>query len=58
MESRISKSLENGYNLSSFEDARLDEPESFFERIKNQLMDVKAPIIVIDSWDAIAYFSG
>ena len=52
--SRISKSLENGYNLSSFEDARLDEPESFFERITNQLMDVKAPIIVIDSWDAIA----
>lgn len=54
--SRISKSLENGYNLSSFEDARLDEPESFFERITNQLMDVKAPIIVIDSWDAIASF--
>jgi KaiC/GvpD/RAD55 family RecA-like ATPase len=53
-ESRISKSIENGYDLSSFEDARLDEPESFFERITNQLMDVKAPIIVIDSWDAIA----
>jgi KaiC/GvpD/RAD55 family RecA-like ATPase len=52
--SRISKSIENGYDLSSFEDARLDEPESFFERITNQLMDVKAPIIVIDSWDAIA----
>jgi KaiC/GvpD/RAD55 family RecA-like ATPase len=54
--SKISKSVENGYNLSSFEDARLDEPESFFERITNQLMDVKAPIIVIDSWDAIASF--
>src|SRR5215213_218496 len=54
--SRISKSVENGYNLSSFEDARLDEPESFFERITNQLMDVKAPVIVIDSWDAIASF--
>ena len=54
--SRISKSIENGYDLSSFEDARLDEPESFFERITNQLMDVKAPIIVIDSWDAIASF--
>lgn len=52
--SRISKSIENGYDLSSFEDARLDEPESFFERVTNQLMDVKAPIIVIDSWDAIA----
>jgi KaiC/GvpD/RAD55 family RecA-like ATPase len=55
-ESRISNSIENGYDLSSFEDARLDEPESFFERITNQLMDVKAPIIVIDSWDAIASF--
>src|SRR2546422_6617703 len=47
---------EQGYNLSSFEDARLDEPESLFERITNQLMDVKAPIIIIDSWDAIASF--
>ena len=45
-----------GYNLSFFEDARLDEPESLFERITNQLMDVKAPIIIIDSWDAIASF--
>ena len=45
-----------GYNLSTFEDARLDEPESLFERITNQLMDVKAPIIIIDSWDAIASF--
>jgi KaiC/GvpD/RAD55 family RecA-like ATPase len=45
-----------GYNLSSFEDARLDEPESLFERITNQLMDVKAPIIIIDSWDAVASF--
>jgi KaiC/GvpD/RAD55 family RecA-like ATPase len=44
------------YNISSFEDARLDEPESLFERITNQLMDVKAPIIIIDSWDAIASF--
>src|SRR5215211_2056053 len=40
----------------NFEDARLDEPESLFERITNQLMDVKAPLIVIDSWDAIASF--
>src|SRR5215831_17901716 len=45
-----------GYNISSFEDARLDEPESLFERITNQLMDVKAPIIIIDSWDAVASF--
>src|SRR6188472_1260836 len=27
-----------GQNLSSFEDARLDEPESLFERVTNQLM--------------------
>ncbi len=39
-----------------FVDARLDEPGSLFERITNQLMDVKAPIIIIDSWDAIGYF--
>ena len=57
--SKISESDEvssHGYNLSIFEDARLDEPESLFERITNQLMDVKAPIIIIDSWDAIASF--
>src|SRR5215475_5113206 len=41
---------------SSFEDARLDEPESLFERITNELMDVKAPLIIIDSWDAVASF--
>src|ERR671915_1952497 len=32
--------------MSSFEDARLDEPESLFERITNQLMDIKSPIII------------
>jgi KaiC/GvpD/RAD55 family RecA-like ATPase len=42
--------------MSVFEDARLDEPESLFERITNQLMDIKSPIIIIDSWDAIASF--
>src|SRR5687767_3699050 len=42
--------------MSSFEDARLDEPESLFERITNQLMDIQSPIIIIDSWDAIASF--
>jgi KaiC/GvpD/RAD55 family RecA-like ATPase len=46
----------SSYDISSFEDARLDEPESLFERITNQLMDVKAPVIIIDSWDAIASF--
>jgi KaiC/GvpD/RAD55 family RecA-like ATPase len=42
--------------MTSFEDARLDEPESLFERITNQLMDIKSPVIIIDSWDAIASF--
>jgi KaiC/GvpD/RAD55 family RecA-like ATPase len=42
--------------MPNFEDARLDEPESLFERITNQLMDIKSPIIIIDSWDAIASF--
>jgi KaiC/GvpD/RAD55 family RecA-like ATPase len=41
---------------TNFEDARLDEPESLFERITNELMDVKAPLIIIDSWDAVASF--
>jgi KaiC/GvpD/RAD55 family RecA-like ATPase len=45
---------EIGQNISSFEDARLDEPESLFERVTNQLMDVKNPIIIIDSWDSVA----
>src|SRR5919112_581268 len=54
--SKVFNSIENGYNLSSFEDARLDEPESLFERVTNQLMDVKAPIIIIDSWNGIASF--
>jgi KaiC/GvpD/RAD55 family RecA-like ATPase len=49
------KSYENGIP-SNFEDARLDEPESLFERITNELMDVKAPLIIIDSWDAVASF--
>ena len=40
----------------TFVDARLDEPVTLFERITNELMDVRAPIIVIDSWDSIGYF--
>lgn len=51
-----SENEEQVYKMSMFEDARLDEPESLFERITNELMDVKAPIIIIDSWDAIASF--
>ncbi len=37
-------------------DARLDEPSSLFERITNELMDVEAPTIILDTWDAIAHF--
>jgi KaiC/GvpD/RAD55 family RecA-like ATPase len=36
-----------------FVDARLDEPVPFFERITDKLMDVKSPIIIVDSWDPI-----
>lgn len=43
-------------DIATFVDARLDEPSSLYERITNELMDVKAPIIIIDSWDAISTF--
>jgi KaiC/GvpD/RAD55 family RecA-like ATPase len=36
-----------------FVDARLDEPVPFFERITNELMDVRSPTVVVDSWDPI-----
>ncbi|MDP9488757.1 MAG: AAA family ATPase [Thermoproteota archaeon] len=52
--SRDIDSPEVGQSLSAFEDARLDEPESLFERVTNQLMDVKNPVIIIDSWDSVA----
>ena len=52
--SRDIDSPEVGQYLSAFEDARLDEPESLFERVTNQLMDVKNPVIIIDSWDSVA----
>jgi KaiC/GvpD/RAD55 family RecA-like ATPase len=49
--------LKNTSNYEyKFEDARLDEPESLFERITNQLMDAKSPTIIIDTWDAVASF--
>jgi KaiC/GvpD/RAD55 family RecA-like ATPase len=63
LEDFLQQSTASGINMardremvSMFEDARLDEPESLFERITNQLMDIKSPIIIIDSWDAIASF--
>jgi len=36
-----------------FVDARLDEPVPFFERVTDELMDVRSPTIVVDSWDPI-----
>jgi KaiC/GvpD/RAD55 family RecA-like ATPase len=36
-----------------FVDARLDEPVPFFERITDELMNVRSPTIVVDSWDPI-----
>jgi KaiC/GvpD/RAD55 family RecA-like ATPase len=36
-----------------FVDARLDEPVPFFERITDELMDVRAPTIFVDTWDPI-----
>lgn len=47
---------ENNTDVPIFVDARLDEPSSMFERITNQLMDMRSPMIIIDSWDAVGYF--
>src|SRR6185437_15400617 len=53
----IPDELENEKNTHPiFVDGRLDEPVALFERITNELMDVKAPTIVIDSWDSIGFF--
>ncbi|HEU5487630.1 MAG TPA: ATPase domain-containing protein [Candidatus Nitrosotalea sp.] len=53
----IPDELENEKNTHPiFVDGRLDEPVALFERITNELMDVKAPTIVIDSWDSIGVF--
>ena len=39
---------------SVFVDARLDEQSTLFETITNELMDINRPLIIIDSWEAIA----
>jgi KaiC/GvpD/RAD55 family RecA-like ATPase len=39
-----------------FIDARLDEPIQLFERITNELMDVRGSVIVIDTWDSLREF--
>jgi KaiC/GvpD/RAD55 family RecA-like ATPase len=36
-----------------FIDARLDEPGQLFERIASELMDVRTPTIVIDTWNSM-----
>ena len=36
-----------------FVDARLDEPGPLFERITSELMDVRTPLIVIDTWNTM-----
>jgi hypothetical protein len=36
-----------------FVDARLDEPTQLFEKITNQLMDARSPLIVVDTWDSL-----
>src|SRR6266850_485780 len=46
---------ENEKNNTMFVDGRLDEPTSLFERITNELMDMYAPTIIIDTWDAIGF---
>lgn len=54
-QSRDGKSEETT-EVAPFVDARLDEPQSLFERITNQLMDASSPLIVIDTWDAVGDF--
>lgn len=53
---KLTEIAESGDGSLVFVDARLDEPGSLFERITNELMDVKAPTIIIDTWDAIGFF--
>lgn len=42
-------------DLPVFIDAKLAETAEIFEMITNKLMDTRAPIIIIDAWDAIEY---
>jgi KaiC/GvpD/RAD55 family RecA-like ATPase len=41
-----------------FVDARLDEPGPLFEKVTSELMDVRAPLIVIDTWSSLEEYSG
>ena len=42
-----------GEGSETLVDARLDEPGVVFERITNVLMDRHAPMVVVDSWEAL-----
>lgn len=53
---KLTDASSSGDGSLVFVDARLDEPGSLFERVTNELMDVKAPTIIIDTWDAIEFF--
>lgn len=53
---KLTDGANSGDGSLVFVDARLDEPGSLFERVTNELMDVKAPTIIIDTWDAIEFF--
>lgn len=49
------ESVDTNVDNSMFVDARLDESGPLFERITNELMDVRAPTIIIDTWDAVGF---
>src|SRR5207237_4741635 len=51
----ITETYETQTSFPVFVDARLDEPSSLFERITNELMDVRMPTIIIDTWDAVGF---
>ncbi len=47
------KGPQDPYLSPLFVDARLDEPAQLFEKITNQLMDARSPLIVVDAWDSL-----
>ena len=47
------KEARDPYLAPLFVDARLDEPSQLFEKITNQLMDARSPLIVVDAWDSL-----
>lgn len=47
---------EHDTDLACFVDGRLYESGVLYERISNELMDIKEPVIIIDSLDAVEFF--